>query len=184
MPGDQVRNSGFGSNYPSSLSDPSITSITPLLISSHQACPAQVQRWRCPLQNWHLPKSIQSCCCKYLARCVYWLLASSISRERIFVSTETQTNFTPVAYTATACMASFITADKSFKIAPFPVKKPNPSHFPASCSPIIRFKSELQQFLTQMWTYPHYCFHHKETGNKVDGWQLANIAYYANAYYV
>ena len=30
---DQVRNSGFGSNYPSSLSDPSITSITPLLIS-------------------------------------------------------------------------------------------------------------------------------------------------------
>ena len=31
---DQVRNSGFGSNYPSSLSDPSITSITPLLISS------------------------------------------------------------------------------------------------------------------------------------------------------
>ena len=45
---DQVRNSGFGSNYPSSLSDPSITSITPLLISSIP-CRLSWKRWRCRL---------------------------------------------------------------------------------------------------------------------------------------
>ena len=45
--------------------------------------------------------------------------------ERELWSQLAQTDFTPVAYTATACMASFITADKSLEIAALRVKSPD-----------------------------------------------------------
>ena len=153
MPRDQVRNSGFGSNYPSSLSDPSITSITPLLISS-MPCRLSWKRWRCRLSLGGDGIDIQSI--RHFVKS--WEYAAAIvSQDENFGLDFTQTD---CCYLQRHCMHGIFHYRWQIVGNCCPARKKPWLHFPASCSPIIRFKSELQQFRAQMWAY--YCFHHKE----------------------